>query len=231
MSKQQNIDFSTLLAAAAHDMKNSLSLVINTLDEMMQDSAGHCVEMSSPLNRLRYEAKRVNNDLVQLLTLYKLEKDQYSLMFDYRSVYDFLEEQAIYFQQELDFNNIMAEVECPEDLEWRFDEGLLSGVMKNVINNALRYTNKRLKIIAQRTDDMLVISVEDDGKGYPQGMLTRNLEEGTGIDYVTGSTGLGLYFSSMIARVHEGNGREGYISISNGGSFGGGCFSIYLPSS
>jgi hypothetical protein len=49
------------------------------------------------------------------------------------------------------------------------------------------------------------------------------------IDINTGSTGLGLYFSMLVAKSHTNKDREGYISIVNGGSLGGGVFTIYIP--
>ncbi|MDF2642359.1 MAG: histidine kinase, partial [Pseudomonas sp.] len=50
-----------------------------------------------------------------------------------------------------------------------------------------------------------------------------------GINQGSGSTGLGLYFASHIARLHARNGVHGRIEIANGGALGGGLFSIYLP--
>jgi hypothetical protein len=52
---------------------------------------------------------------------------------------------------------------------------------------------------------------------------------GNPVSFLTGNTGLGLYFSKLAARSHERNNRRGYIKVANGGSIGGGIFSLCLP--
>ena len=74
-----------------------------------------------------------------------------------------------------------------------------------------------------------MLSVCDDGEGYPEAMLAKQSDYVLGINHSTGSTGLGLYFSGRIAELHERNGVRGHIEISNGGPLGGGEFRLYLP--
>ena len=50
-----------------------------------------------------------------------------------------------------------------------------------------------------------------------------------GISFETGSTGLGLYFADVVAHLHIAGGKTGHIHLNNGGSLGGGCFSLVLP--
>jgi hypothetical protein len=74
--------------------------------------------------------------------------------------------------------------------------------------------------------------VEDNGQGYPECMLISDQEgllHKKTIDFNTGSTGLGLYFSILVAKSHENNEKKGYISIVNGGALGGGVFTIFIP--
>jgi hypothetical protein len=51
----------------------------------------------------------------------------------------------------------------------------------------------------------------------------------TEIDFQTGSTGIGLYFSRIIAALHDSGGRKGTIAISNGGALGGAVFELRIP--
>ena len=68
--KDQNIDFSMVLASAVHDMKNSLGMLLNSLDELRSEHEESLGE-SSRFNTLQYEAERMHNDLVQLLGIYR----------------------------------------------------------------------------------------------------------------------------------------------------------------
>jgi signal transduction histidine kinase len=225
----EKIEFATILASTVHDMKNSLGLLLNTLDEVV----GHCVPEQCPsynqFSKLQYEAKRVNNDLIQLLALYKMGNAQYAPNIAYHSLPEFLEETVLQNKPLFDFNGINIEMDCPDDLYWFFDRELVAGVINNVMNNAFRYTSRRLKIGARDEDGYLVLTVEDDGRGYPQSMLETYGEPRREISFVTGSTGLGLYFAAMAARLHKNESREGYILMQNGGELGGGVFSVHLP--
>jgi hypothetical protein len=49
------------------------------------------------------------------------------------------------------------------------------------------------------------------------------------ISFDNSNTGLGLYFSKLVAEIHKNKGRHGYINTTNEGIDGGGCFAIYLP--
>ena len=63
--------FDTLLASTVHDMKNSLSLLMNDL-EVMGSKLERSDENRQTVSSLRYEASRINISLMELLALYKL---------------------------------------------------------------------------------------------------------------------------------------------------------------
>ena len=110
-----------------------------------------------------------------------------------------------------------------------FDRELVASVLGNCINNAIRYARESLLITVSDEAGQLVISINDDGDGYPAQMLERQADYVQGINHSSGSTGLGLYFANRIAALHQRNGVEGRTEIGNGGPLGGGVFSLYLP--
>ena len=118
---------------------------------------------------------------------------------------------------------------CDPDLNGFFDEGMIRGVINNLIGNGMRYTRDHLLVTAEEVDGYLVISVDDNGKGFPDEMLQAQ-QAGEQIDAFTeGRTQLGIYFSSMIAKMHRNKEREGFIRLGNNRNLEGGCFSIWLP--
>lgn len=231
MSDNKGIDFSTLLASAAHDMKNSLTMIVTTIDDISNSiqEKQTTPTLGEPLNLLRYEAKRVNNDLITLLALYKLEGEHITPTNDINSVYDFLEEQCLYHQASLNYNNIETIIVCDEMLQWVFDADLLGSVVNNVINNALRHCKQRLKLSADIIEGQLHIMIEDDGPGYPSTLLASARQKPGNINPKTDSTGLGLYFAQTIAEAHQNKNTKGTIQLSNNSSLGGGLFSVRIP--
>lgn len=223
----QNIDFSMVLASAVHDMKNSLGMLLNSLDELRAEHEQSLGE-SSRFNTLQYEAERVHNDLVQLLGIYRLGENNLSAHIEEHFVPDFLAEHLARHTSLLEGLGIECSIEA-DDINGFFDEDLLTGVLNNTINNAIRYTRNRIRLTSGERDGYLVIGVEDDGDGYPASMQRAGNLNSASLDFKTGSTSLGLFFASSAAKLHIEGDRHGFIRLHNGGSFGGGVFEIWLP--
>jgi len=220
--------FEAAMALTIHDVKNSLALFLDRL-EIVQASDEHAGKKYA---NFKYEIKRINNNLVRLLTLYKVDAEVFALQDEYHMLDDFFAEIGIEYSVLLSEKNIELILECPEDLYYPLDKALIYGVLDNAINNAVRYTRTKISLKAIEQDGYLVLSVQDDGDGYPENMLQNDEAAGsceTGIDMAAGTTGLGNYFSHIVASLHKADGKEGYIRLSNNGELGGSCFSLYLP--
>lgn len=230
MSDQQdNLEFSTVLASSVHDMKNSLSMLLGTLDDIVMLCGPKNCASSSKFAQLQYEGQRVNNHLIQLLAIYKIENAMYSPHIMEHSLSDFLEESAILSETLLAPRGISIDCVCDGDLVGFFDREMVAGVVNNVVNNAYRYSKDKIRLSARQYGDYVEISIEDNGRGYPSNMLCEHSDQLKKINFKSGSTGLGLYFSSLVAKMHKSKDRQGYIACSNHGIEGGGKFSIFLP--
>lgn len=226
---ERRINFSAFLASMAHDMKNSLGMLLNTIDEIVSTCTPEKCPSHRHLSQMQYEATRVNFNLIQLLTMYKMDHDQLSINISHYPVSEIIEEIILQNKPLLDFKDIEIFTECPDDLTWFMDCNLISGVINNILNNAYRYASSKILMRAYENGGWLVLSIEDDGQGYPEEMLETGGQTGRGVSFRTGSTGLGLYFASMVAKLHKNKDREGFVSISNSGEYGGGCFTMTLP--
>ncbi|HOC59229.1 MAG TPA: HAMP domain-containing sensor histidine kinase [Smithellaceae bacterium] len=226
------MNFADILASTLHDTKNSLGVLLNNIDDIIVSCREKNCDRHEEFYAMQYEIQRLNNSLIRLLSLYKAEKSQLSANIDYQAIEDVLDEVATTHEILLNSRGIHLYTESEEGLFWAFDRNLVAGVLDNVINNAFRYAQNTVKIRAFTENGYLVLQIEDDGRGYPPSMLineNKQPEFKQEIDFKTGSTGLGLYFSLMVAGMHVNNDKKGFISVMNGGSLGGGIFSIYLP--
>lgn len=223
----QSIDFSMVIASAVHDMKNSLGMLLHSLDEI-RDQFPDEIRQTQLFNTLQYEAERVHGDLIQMLGLYRLQQQTLSLHIDEVFVPDFLEEQMARHSALLEGLGLECEVACGE-ISGFFDPDLVAGVMNNTLNNAIRYTRSRIRFSAHQEEGYLVLAVEDDGRGYPDQMIEGPLSFDRGIQFTTGSTNLGLFFAANVAQLHQDGNRRGSIRLRNGGNLGGGIFELYLP--
>ncbi|POA23720.1 MULTISPECIES: sensor histidine kinase [unclassified Pseudomonas] len=226
---EQALDFSTVIASTVHDMKNSLAMLMQAHSQWL---ARLPQEQRSGAEQgvIDFEFAHLNGMLVQLLGLYKLGVNQLPLQPAYHELDDFIEAQLAAHQEVFASRGIIATYEVdPLSPLGFFDRELVASVLGNCINNAIRYARESLLITVSDEAGQLVLSINDDGDGYPAEMLERQADYVQGINHGSGSTGLGLYFANRIAALHQRNGVVGHTEIRNGGPLGGGVFSLYLP--
>jgi K+-sensing histidine kinase KdpD len=228
---QDEISFSDLIASSIHDMKNSLNLQVSALEVIARHSHDKGDEATyQDLGRVIYQANRMNLNLVELLSLYKLSKSIYPMDITEQMVAEVIEEAVMQNQSMMDFKGIAVNVDCAPDCSWYLDRELVKGVLVNALNNAYQYTSDKIHVRALIQNKRLELRVEDNGQGYPDRMLLNpDLPTGQGVHFDTGSTGLGFYFSEQVARLHKNGSQRGALAIENGGSLGGGCFVLRLP--
>ncbi len=222
------IDFSFVLASSVHDMKNSLGMLLNTLSAMMVSSPPKDAEQARLFSVLEYEAARINGELVQLLSLYRMDENTMSVVIDEHHAIDIIDEQIARNDTLLKSRNISVQVDCDSDLIWYFDNELIGGVLNNLIVNCARYSRKQLLVSATEENGFLCIAVADDGQGYPDNMLMGALPQ-TPVSFSSGNTRLGLLFTRKVLELHKSKKGQGYMTIANNGPLGGGVLKLYLP--
>jgi signal transduction histidine kinase len=224
---------SLLAASSVHDIKNSLSMLLQTLEEVIRATPNQSTELRKQFGTLQGEAVRINNDLIYFLGLYRLQKNQLPLQIQSVFVADFLQEQVVTNALLFEIRDITLTVDCDDKLGAYFDPALIAGIVNNVLVNAARYAKKSVEILAATIDGQLVIEVRDDGNGFPEKMLLQGnaqigINADRSIDFSTGSTNLGLHFAAEVAAMHKRGDICGGIELRNL-SEGGGCFTLRLP--
>ncbi|NOQ79859.1 MAG: sensor histidine kinase [Gammaproteobacteria bacterium] len=221
--------FNAVLMSFIHDIKNSLLISLSSLETLYYSLETFKPELKDNVYRIQYELQRINNSLVQLLSLYKMETHLFSIQADQYNLYDFLEEIIINNSLINEKNDFSINMECDETIEWFFDKDLIAAIINSTINNSTRYAKSKIKLSAKIIDDYLQICIEDDGKGFPEKMFVHPDSLETAIDMQSGSTGLGLYFAEKIANIHHNGDKRGFTVIDNKSQLGGGQFKLLLP--
>ena len=224
------LDFSTVLASALHDMKNSLAIV---LDDSASLQAQCPPEAATVARRMRTEGQRLNAQMVQLLTLYKLQRKLYTPNVAEWPLVEVLEDVALAQAEAGADLNIAIDCACDENLMGSFDRELVLGLLANVVGNALRYAHSRILLCAKPYEHArgqgVEIQVQDDGPGYPAEFLHDPAAGFQRLDMRAGRTGLGLYFSVLVADLHRRGEVHGQIVCRNRGPRGGGVLHLRLP--
>ncbi|WP_322401686.1 HAMP domain-containing sensor histidine kinase [Massilia luteola] len=232
-------ELSLFLASTAHDMKNSISVLSGTLERLLVAHSSRPSAQTDPeytqMAHMLYQTKRLNDNLMQLLALYK-QVGTPAYPFDVQPLeLGQLVDQVVALERVLlTSRGIKLELDYDPALVWHFDEDLIVGVLSHAINNAIHYTCDTVRLVIRATDDgWLELRVEDNGPGYPPALLKAGAiatrDTAGGMNFLTNSAGLGLYFSSEVAKMHRHRERRGLLRLENGGRYGGGCFILNLP--
>ncbi len=226
------LDITTFLLSAIHDMKNSLGVMSSYLEEALALDGADAPARTRTARAL-YEAQRVNDHLIQLLALYKIDQAFYPFDPEHHCLADLTEEALARVAVLAESAGIELDGECPDTAYGWFDYELVFGVVVQALRNALHYARARVRLEVQSVGAGVRILVDDDGPGFPDFLLEHGNAARLGIHHQSGGTGLGLYFASVVAGLHRGGGdnraASGAIRLENGGSLGGGRFILELP--
>ena len=222
------------LASTAHDMKNSISVLSGTLERLLVEDGAQHGSAHAQMAQMLYQTRRLNDSLMQLLALYK-QVGTPAYPFDVQPIEagELAAQIVALARVLLDSRGIALDLDVDAGLIWHLDEDLVVGVVSHAVNNAVHYTRDRIRLSLRRAGELLEIRVEDNGLGYPPLLLEAGGAAldgaSSGVDFLTNSAGLGLYFSREVARMHRHRGRAGAVRLENGGALGGGCFILNLP--
>lgn len=226
------MQFPDILAASIHDIKNSLGVIHNRLDELLNDPQNHFNDPRQAY-ALQREILRSNNTMLQLLALYKMGSHQLSASIQEQHLEEYLMEIQAENKSTCDALGFALNYDCEPDLYGYFDRDLITGIINSTIGNALRYARHQILLEAEEKDGFLVIRIQDDGPGYPEVMLATyaggTASEQEQQSFSSGRTNLGLFFASQVAALHKTDRGQGRIQLSNNCSLGGSCFELHLP--
>lgn len=218
--------FPVILGSTVHDIKNSLGTLLGLIQQL---SSKQVQDQADDIRQLEFEANRINHSLMQLLVMYKIDSQKFGLMEDEYAALDLLNEAKAQQDRLSQLQDVEISIDCRDDLLCYCDYQQVSNALGTILNNAQRYSRKKVLISADETEGYIQFCIEDDGAGYPQHLLDADLSNQADLDWVTGNTGLGLYFVAAIAGFHKNRDKSGYVKIDNRSRLGGARFSLYLP--
>ncbi|TEW52938.1 sensor histidine kinase [Psychromonas algicola] len=230
MSKHDPLDFSTILATSVHDIKNSLFMLLQSIENL--DLAENLTtEQHKSFADLHYQASGINSTVMQLLSLYRDEKHQLPIYIEENSVSELLEDLIDRHRLYLNSNDINVTIDVDDDLIGYFDADLIGYVLSDIFVNALRHTKDTIDISAFSEGQFLVLKIEDNGDGFPKHMMDINkkLNEFYNFNASKGRSGLGLLFAKKIAAAHKSKDLKGEILLENKPNNTGCMFTLRLP--
>ncbi len=226
-AESANLAKTQFLAAASHDLRqplHAISLFLDILEDRSSDS-----EQMMVIDKIKKSSTALENLLESLLDISKLDASAITVKktsFDIQRLFNVLENE---FKATALEENLKIRF-APTSLWINTDRRLLERILRNLISNAISYTNKgRILVGCRRTVDSVVIAVYDTGIGIEADKTSIIFDEFRQIDNPgrDRSKGLGLGLSIVTRLVDLLNAELSLYSKPGQGS----VFSVKLPRS
>ncbi|HXF46404.1 MAG TPA: ATP-binding protein, partial [Burkholderiaceae bacterium] len=172
---------SRFLAAASHDLRQPMhslalfaeALQLQPLPEPARAIVGH---MGESVRALAFE-------LDQLLDISKLDAGIVKVKLEAVALRPLLERLTAQAAEAARAKGLAVELECDATLAARSDVGQLERIVRNLLDNAVKYTDRgRIRVSAEACGDAVEIAVEDTGRGIAAHEQERIFEEFYQID-------------------------------------------------
>lgn len=196
----------SFLDVVAHELRTPLTSIKTYVELMKKERLGNLTPLQK--EKLDIMAKNVDrltgliNDMLEIPTIDVRELELRKETFSVREAV----EGVIADCQELaDDKRLSIRVTMPPHLTLQGDRNLLSKAIKNLVVNAVRYTDQGgVTIDGHREGSWVHLTVADTGRGIPQDELERIFEPFYTGDNKNGGMGLGLSIVKNIVEVHGG---------------------------
>jgi len=223
------INYKKILAAIGSDMRNSLTLMFQSLQTLSAQSQTSKTLSNDELTDLNYQVQRLNGDLTQLLALYNVEDDKLMININEEIVNDIIESALFQNDSYIESRGITVDVNINDSITWYLDRNLIIHLIDDIISNAVKYSQKHISIDVEIINDRLNISISDDSNGYPEEMIEAAVADIESLASNYGRMGIGLLFSKLIVLSHVNYGKCGTFLLENNSKLGGSTFTVQLP--
>ena len=216
--KQQNAELQELNATKdklfsiiAHDLKNPFTVILSlseTLSETFKSFDED--ELEEGLKKMHNSAQKVYDLLANLLTWSRSQTGRIQLNPEKLRLNPMVQEIAELLRNQYELKDIKLNIEINTDTMVYADSNMLNTVIRNLISNAIKYTNSRgiITISGNERDGYLEMAIKDNGVGIHKDTIDKlfNIEHkisSPGTNNERG-TGLGLILCKEFVEKHGG---------------------------
>lgn len=218
--------YNTLLNSLSHELRTPISTIIGAIDTIKDNqtkiSDNNRDELYSEIEIASY---RLNRQVENLLSMSRLEAGFIQAKKDWCDLNELIFSAIKDNKGDLSLHKI--EFHPLDNLPFfRLDGGLTEQIIHNLIHNAIQHTpeNCVIKIEARHSDTHCIITITDDGPGFPASEIELVFDKFYRLNNTsTGGTGLGL---SIVKGFTEA--MNGTVYLENVAK-GGAKFTIEIP--
>jgi two-component system, OmpR family, sensor histidine kinase KdpD len=199
--------YNTLLNSLSHEFRTPLATIIAATDNLMASPSLLSEEIRNNLvSEISVASLRLNRQVENLLNMSRLESGFIRLRRDWCDINELADDVLHRLQESL--KDYTVKTEIPDDFPlFKLDYGLMEQVLYNLMYNATQYTpvNSCITIAASFSGSGLLITVEDNGPGFPEREIPKVFDKFYRLAHApVGGTGLGLSIAKGFVEAHGG---------------------------
>ena len=187
--------YNTLLNSLSHELRTPISTIIAATDNLQANNARLTMENKSELiGEIAKASFRLNQQVENLLNMSRLEAGFIQPKKDWCDISEIIYDAVKRVEDNKVTQSISISINPAIPL-FKLDKGMLEQIIYNLLNNAAIYTqaNSSIFISALNYADMLQITVEDNGPGFPKDEINKVFDKFYRLkNSAAGGTGLGL---------------------------------------
>ena len=223
---------SEFLSVASHQLYTPLTALRGYLSMIQEGEFGKTTVKQKPIiNILEKSSNRLINLIKNLLDISRIESGRLELNLETTNIVQMTEELVKDLLPNALRKKIKFKMHTPAEPLPNVvaDKERIRQVLLNIIDNAIKYTNKgRVNVSLEKNLDEIIISVTDTGRGMTQDEIAKIFTKFTRVGgdsrFRTEGSGLGLYVAKQIIREHHGG-----IEVTSPGLEKGSTFAIHFP--
>ena len=198
--KRLNAAFSHNLRNPVTVLKGSIKLALKNIEDITTASnpfTDHLLRMESYTNRIEQYVETMSS--IQKLEDITLQPELVkwdSLISELKNMLCFVREDT---QKQIQFTPAKYEKNI------LIDKSILFQIAENLVSNALRFAAARIDILCSISSGKLLLSVTDDGCGFPEKLLQNGIQPFQKGNEDMGHFGMGLYTCELLCQKHDGN--------------------------
>lgn len=208
---ESNKTKNTLFSIIAHDLRNSIGGIRNATTLLSDEFLNLTEDEKLEITKLIKESTNNVYDLLENLLLWaSTQSGKIQPYMSPNQPYKILNIVAILINDNLKSKNIILKNNIPEELIFRFDASLLQTIFRNLIHNAIKFSNEngKIEVSAEKLHDEILFCVKDNGVGMPKEKAEKifksiRAESSYGTKGEKG-TGFGLSIVNEFVKLHNG---------------------------
>lgn len=218
------------VANVSHELRTPLTCIKGYTETLLDGAMDDPVLTRRWLGTIYTETQRLERLIKDLLDISMMEADQVDLSVSNCDVKALVEHTVSVLTPRAESQNIKIHLDVPGTTpEWDLDHDRISQVLLNLIDNALKYSEKNTNVYVRLyfSAETVTIEVQDEGAGIKESELPKifdrfyRVEESRATRF--GGRGLGLSIANHLVEAHGGD-----LSVTS--VFGEGSkFTLALP--